>query len=425
MEMELPQDAGLVGLLGPRLLSQSGQVDTMDAVGGKGAIALYFSAHWCPPCRGFTPQFAESYKTSLKAKGLEVVFISSDKNMAEFKKYFGEMPWLAIPFDDRARKEALSKRFKVQGIPTVVVLGADGKVITKDGRSVISGDPTGDEFPWQPKPLKDVMAGARLIGPGGAEHGVEAVEGKVFALYFSAHWCPPCRGFTPELAQWYSKSLHAKGLEVIFVSSDRDENSFKEYFGEMPWLALDYSDRKRKAQLSNMFGVSGIPSIVIIGPDGNVITKEGREAVSSDPEGTEFPWYPKPVTDLKSGPGSLEEVPTIIAFCESSTPEVKRAAEDAMMPLAQQYLDMQKMEGEEDPKYAFRLASEAGGIAARLREIMSVPPSTQTPRLMLIDIPDNGAFYSGPEGEITNDVVAKFVADYESKTLTRQQLRTS
>merc|ERR1712084_219784 len=121
--------------LGEKLLKGGEEINTATAFDGKKAVALYFSAHWCPPCRGFTPQLAEWYKTSLQAKGLEVVFISSDKNMAEFKTYFGEMPWLALPFDDRARKDALSKRFKIQGIPAVVVLGADGKVITKDGRS--------------------------------------------------------------------------------------------------------------------------------------------------------------------------------------------------------------------------------------------------------------------------------------------------
>merc|ERR1711976_820226 len=96
----------------------------------------------------------------------------------------------------------------------------------------------------------------------------QAVEGKkALALYFSAHWCPPCRGFTPQLAEWYKTNLKGKGLEVVFVSSDRDEASFKEYFAEQPWLALDYADRSTKAKLSEALGVSGIPSVVIMDAD--------------------------------------------------------------------------------------------------------------------------------------------------------------
>lgn len=74
-------------------------------------------------------------------------------------------------------------------------------------------------------------------------------DGSVIGLYFSAHWCPPCRGFTPKLAEWYtnltSGTLKDK-LEIVFVSSDRDEDSFDEYFDSMPWLALPYSEREVK-----------------------------------------------------------------------------------------------------------------------------------------------------------------------------------
>ena len=45
------------------------------------------------------------------------------------------------------------------------------------------------------------------------------------------------------------------------MSSDRDGEAVKEYFGEQPWLALDYSVRKRKDQLSSLCRV--IPSFVV------------------------------------------------------------------------------------------------------------------------------------------------------------------
>lgn len=56
----------------------------------------------------------------------------------------------------------------------------------------------------------------------------ELLSGKShLLLYFSAHWCPPCRGFTPALAQAYNETTN-KNVEVLFLSSDSDDSSFKE-----------------------------------------------------------------------------------------------------------------------------------------------------------------------------------------------------
>merc|ERR1712216_580959 len=144
--------------------------------------------------------------------------------------------------------------------------------------------------------LMELLGDKLLAGSGEMVSSADAVEGKgAVAIYFSAHWCPPCRGFTPKLAEWYLSSLKAKGLEVLFVSSDRDQESFDDYFKEMPWLALDFADRKAKEELSSLFGVSGIPSLVIVDKDGTTINRDGRAALSSDPEGEEFPWHPKAV----------------------------------------------------------------------------------------------------------------------------------
>lgn len=411
-------------LLGQKLLSKDGEVDTATALAGKTAVALYFSAHWCPPCRGFTPKLAEWYTAHLKAKGLEIVFVSSDQDDNAFSEYFASMPWLALPFGDREKKEALSKQFKVQGIPSVVILDSSGALITTDGRSAISSDPEGQDLPWKPKTLPEILADAKLVQKDGSTVAAcEALQNKVFAFYFSAHWCPPCRGFTPKFAEFYKDDLKALGLEVVFVSSDREEAAFKDYFAEMPWMALEYSNRKAKDQLNNLFKVQGIPSVVIIGKDFSVISKEGRDAIMSDPKGKEFPWHPKPVTDLKNGPGSINEVPTLIAFCETSDAATQKGIYAAMEGPAKQYLAEAKTAGEEDPKVVFTMATTSEDLSTRIRTLLKMAGEPgKSPQLMLIDIPDNGGYYEGPEGPITEESVRKFVDEWSAKKLERKQL---
>jgi len=209
------------------------------------------------------------------------------------------------------------------------------------------------------------------------------------------------------------------------VSSDKDEGQFKEYFAEQPWLALDFTDRKRKEQLSNAMNVEGIPSFVIVDKDGSVITKDGRAAVIGDPTGAEFPWYPKPVSNLKSGPGSINETPTVVAFCETADAATKTAIEKSMEPIAEKYLAEAKAAGEETPEVGFMIVTEKDGMAERVRTMLNLQKCDDKPspsKLMLVDIPDDGGYYEGPEGEITEPIVRKLVDDYLAKKLERKQL---
>jgi len=81
------------------------------------------------------------------------------------------------------------------------------------------------------------LLGETLLTKNGSVATSEVLKGKTVGLYFSAHWCPPCRGFTPELASAYTDHLQAKGLEVVFVSSDQDAEQFASYYADMPWVA--------------------------------------------------------------------------------------------------------------------------------------------------------------------------------------------
>jgi len=274
----------------------------------------------------------------------------------------------------------------------VVILSPEGKLITKDGRSALSKDPKGEQIPWTPKTYDEICDGAVVVNKEGGEVSfAEATKGKTVALYFSAHWCGPCRQFTPKLAEWYTKDLKAKGMEVIFVSSDRDEEAFKEYYGEQPWLALKFDDRARKEDFSTYFGVSGIPSLVLMDAEGNLITKEARGAIEADPTGLEFPWHPKPVTNLKMGPGNINEVPMMIAFCETAEANVQTEIEASMTPLAEKMIAEAKAKGEEDPAMAFMMVTADEGLSGRVRQMLKLPSgeTKQPAKLMIMDIPDD------------------------------------
>jgi nucleoredoxin len=98
----------------------------------KKLIALYFSAHWCAPCRKFTPELVDYYnRVATQHPEFEIVFVSFDKSQFAMETYMREanMPWPAIDFPKLGGKEAIRK-YAGAGIPCLVLVDATGKVIS-------------------------------------------------------------------------------------------------------------------------------------------------------------------------------------------------------------------------------------------------------------------------------------------------------
>mmetsp|Transcript_2720 Transcript_2720/g.2875 ORF Transcript_2720/g.2875 Transcript_2720/m.2875 type:complete len:290 (+) Transcript_2720:87-956(+) len=137
------------------------------------------------------------------------------------------------------------------------------------------------------------LLGPQLLTKRGVLETSQVIQDSFVALYFSAHWCPPCRGFTPQLIKFYEHYKALKGshnLEIVFISSDKSESIFEEYYRTMPWSALPYSMRSQKNLISSRYEVRGIPTLVILDKNGEMITIEGRRKVLADPLGDGFPW---------------------------------------------------------------------------------------------------------------------------------------
>ena len=115
------------------LVQRSGeslQTVDADALNGKKYIAVYYSAHWCPPCRQFTPYLSRFYDEMVKAHPeFELIFVSSDRSASAMAEYmnWGKMNFLAVDFD-KARSTPL-RQHSARGIPYLIVLDAEGNVL--------------------------------------------------------------------------------------------------------------------------------------------------------------------------------------------------------------------------------------------------------------------------------------------------------
>ena len=123
---------------------------------------------------------------------------------------------------------------------------------------------------------------------------VSTIEKKFLGIYFSAYWCPPCRAFTPKLIDF--RNQNKENFEVVFVSSDGSKEEQFQYIKEaqMPWLTLP-QDSTKTIELSEKFEVEGIPTLIIISPDGKTLTKNGRADVMQNPNSAISTW--KKVSD--------------------------------------------------------------------------------------------------------------------------------
>ncbi|KAL0351718.1 UNVERIFIED_CONTAM: putative nucleoredoxin 2 [Sesamum calycinum] len=233
---------------------------------------------------------------------------SSDEDVNAFDDYRCSMPWLAVPFSDLESKRALSRKFDVEGIPFLIILQPNNyreDSIVVDGVDLIYRYGV-QAYPFtkerveellekekdkhKNQTLRDLLTNHKrdfLIGHKIPKQvPVASLIGKTIGLYFSAEWCSPGVEFTPKLASIYRKinqesSLngHHQDFQIVFVSSDHDQTSFDSYFRTMPWLALPYGDPNIKT-LTKYFDIRGIPSLVILGPDGKTVTKQGRNLLN-------------------------------------------------------------------------------------------------------------------------------------------------
>jgi peroxiredoxin/outer membrane lipoprotein-sorting protein len=96
------------------------------------------------------------------------------------------------------------------------------------------------------------------------------LKGKPVLIDFCASWCGPCRQELPEVQQIY-KEFSGKGLQVVALSSDRDQADLEKWLKDegVTFRAAWLDPMKAESRtVSSAYGVTGIPRVVLIDKDG-------------------------------------------------------------------------------------------------------------------------------------------------------------
>ena len=176
-------------------------VSTTQALQSKSLVLLYFSASWCPPCQSFSPLLKQFYAATHDE--MEILYLSSDHNLAQFDEYFATMPWLSLATTGTAAlKKALAQTLQIRGIPALVVLTRDGGLfVTDQAREQVTacmrhgGNPKQVVQQWKETTAVPVNEAKLNGGGGGSAGGLWGIltsllknPAAIFALIYFVKW---------------------------------------------------------------------------------------------------------------------------------------------------------------------------------------------------------------------------------------------
>ncbi|ARN21509.1 TlpA family protein disulfide reductase [Piscinibacter gummiphilus] len=97
---------------------------------------------------------------------------------------------------------------------------------------------------------------------------LSALKGKVVYVDFWASWCAPCKQSFPWMNEMQAKYGN-RGLQIVAVNVDAKREDADRFLAEVPAnFVIGYD---AKGDSPKRFQIKGMPSSVLVGPDGQVI----------------------------------------------------------------------------------------------------------------------------------------------------------
>lgn len=97
-----------------------------------------------------------------------------------------------------------------------------------------------------------------------------AGKGHYTLLDFWASWCGPCRRAIPDLIK-IKEEFGSKGLQILGIGVWEEREAHLEGVKN---LKMTWPQIFNKDEATKLFGISGIPQILLIGPDGTIVARD-------------------------------------------------------------------------------------------------------------------------------------------------------
>ena len=172
---------------------------------------------------------------------------------------------------------------------------------------------------------------------------------------------------------------------------------------------MPFEEREAKAAVASRLQVTGIPSLMIFGPrpagggDRPLINGSLRNAIEHGDYLSDFPYKPKQYSgDLNKASDNINNIRCLIVFHESGDDEEQEAIQQALQVVPEQC---------EDKKIRLFWANSPTGLSKSVREAIKLGPVKEDPVMVLLDIPDGGAYYVCDQTDISVDSILAFMSN--------------
>ena len=107
-------------------------------------------------------------------------------------------------------------------------------------------DLPGENFPWRPKGIKDILKDVKLVNNKKEEKSFDDLAGKVIGFYFSAHWVSRDKTYLFTYCIYLNKCpgavhVYKKNWVLIMGINSIENQSQKDDYSTQKWMHGSYN----------------------------------------------------------------------------------------------------------------------------------------------------------------------------------------